>query len=310
MSMILTSVVSLSVQAQTVNDGSSLLNKSVEVTGFGQIRYREPLVTSKSGFPILLVHGVYGGASHRAWRELLPLLDQAGEAVYIVDLPGVGESDRPKRAYAIQDLDLFLERFLDEVVKSRTTVVTESITSANGLRVASLRPDLVRRLIMISPTGVNSLNVPPSTREQKLYDRLYNDEAGSIGFYQNLLNDNSLQFFLKFAFFDDSKVNEGLLNDYRVARPNLEQRWLTLSFVGGQLWRHFKESSEKVFVPTLAIFGAEYEPFADNQPSKASDFQAIRPEFEYLEIPGSGSSAQREKPEAVAKAITEFATVD
>lgn len=173
-----------------------------------------------------------GGASHRTFKKLWPLLDQAGQRVYIVDLPGVGDSDKPKRPYSINDLDLFLERFIANVIKDRTTVVAESLMTLSALKVSSERPDLVRRLILLNPAGVNSLNAPPSQREQQLYDRLYNDETALDQFYQNLLVDNSLRYFLRFGFYDDSLVNEDLLNDFRIMRENIDQKYLTLSFVG------------------------------------------------------------------------------
>lgn len=182
--------------------------------------------------------------------------------------------------------------------------------TASALKVAATRPDLVRRLILLNPSGVNSLNAPPSPREQALYDRLYADEAALDQFYQNLLVDNSLRFFLRFGFYDDSLVNDELLNDFRALRANTDQKWLTLSFVGGQLYRDFNKSAENVFVPTLLIFGKEYESFADTKPSTAAEFKALRPDFEYLEIENSGSSVQREKPVETSQAILDFVVVD
>jgi pimeloyl-ACP methyl ester carboxylesterase len=287
----------------------SLLDQQVEVEGFGTIKYRGPVVDNDE-FPILLVHGVYGGASHRAFRQILPLLDKANQKVFILDLPGTGESAKPKRPYRMEDLDLFLERFIATVIKARTTVVAESLMTASALRVSALRPDLIRRMVLLSPTGVYSLNSPPSGREQQLYDRLFNDEVASTQFYNNLLVDNSLRYFLRFAFFDDSLVNEDLLNDYRAMRGNTEQKYLTLSFVGGQLYRSFQDASENVFVPALLIFGAEYENFADNKAAKAADFMKFRPDFEYLEIAGSGSAVQREKPQETVEAILNFSVKD
>lgn len=288
---------------------NSLLNQTVSLSEFGDIRVRKPVEGAK-GLPILLVHGVYGGASHRAFRELLPLLDKAGKAVYIVDLPGAGESSKPKRSYKIEDFDLFIERFIAEIIQKRTTVVAESLLSASALKAASKRPDLVRRLVLLSPTGVTSLNEPPSDREQKLYDRLYNDETASDVFYQNLLQDNSLKYFLPFAFYNDELVNDILLDDYRALRNNFSQKYLSISFVGGQLYRPFVESAEGVFIPVLNIFGRNYEAFADNKLSTADLFKKLRPDFDYIEIDDCGSSVQREQPEAVAKAIIEFSEED
>lgn len=268
------------------SNGESLLNSDVIISNFGKIKYRAPLADS-TGSPVVLIHGIYGGASHRTFRNLLPLLDAAKLPVYILDLPGTGESDKPRKSYTISDLDSFVETFLSEVVKARATVVTESLAGTAALKVSSTRPDLIRRLVLINPTGVNSL-----------------------AFYDNLLNDNSLRFFLKFGFSDDTLVNDELLNDFRVMKPNVDQRFVSLSFVSGQIYRSFEESSRNVFIPVLGIFGADYENFQETKPSTAADFRAIRPQFDYVEIPKCGSSVQRECPAEVAKEIILFTEED
>jgi hypothetical protein len=42
------------------SESPSLLDKTVQIQGFGSIKYREPVVTNDE-FPILLIHGIYGG---------------------------------------------------------------------------------------------------------------------------------------------------------------------------------------------------------------------------------------------------------
>jgi len=297
------------VGAAHASSGASLLDRDVVVSQFGKIRYRAPLAGA-TGSPVVLIHGVYGGASHRTFRKLLPFLDQAGAPVYLLDLPGAGESEKPRKQYSIADLDAFVEIFLAEVVKRRSTVVAESLAGTAALKVAGQRPDLIRRLVLLSPTGVNSLATPPSQREQRLFERLWNDDAALLAFYDNLLNDNSLRFFLRFGFSDDALIDEALLDDFRAMKPNVDQRFLTLSFVAGQFYRSFEESSRDVFVPVLGLFGADYEFFQETAPSRAEDFRAIRPQFEYVEIANSGSSVQREKPAEVAREILLFAEED
>jgi pimeloyl-ACP methyl ester carboxylesterase len=290
-------------------NGASLLDSDTEVSSFGKIRYRAPLASTTGG-PIVLIHGIYGGASHRTFRKLLPLLDEAGKRVFILDLPGAGESSKPRKFYTIDDLDLFVENFLSEVVRERATIVAESLAGTSTLKVSSKRPDLIRRLVLLSPAGVNSLATGPSVREQRLFERLSQDDAGLIAFYENLLNDNSLRFFLRFGFFNDSLVDEDLLDDFRVQKANIDQRFISLSFVSGQIFRSFEESSRDVFIPVLGIFGKEYENFQETKPSTATDFRKIRPEFDYIEIPLSGSSVQRERPEVVAQEIISFSEED
>ena len=289
--------------------GESLLDSEATVPGFGKIKYRAPVVNNEK-LPIVLFHGVYGGASHRSWRSVVNYLDNAQERVYLMDLPGVGESDKPKKPYSIQDLDNFVEAFLVTVVKQRATVVSESLLSAGVLKISSLRPDLIRRAIILNPSGVFALDKAPSEREQRFYDNFYNNDFGAIAFYQNLLVDNSLRYYLSFGFYDDTLINEDLLADFRAMRENVDQRFITLSFVGGQLYRSFEESSKDIFIPVLAMFGDKYEAFQDNKIARLEDFKAIRPNFEYLEIKDSGSSVQREKPEEVAKEIILFSEND
>ena len=285
--------------------GTSLLDSSAEVTGYGSIRYRAPIIESHET-PIVLFHGIYGGASHRTWRQILPYLDQAGLRVYLMDLPGAGESDKPKRPYSMADFDDFVEKFVEEVVKERAILVSESILSASVLKVTASRPDLIARSVVLSPTGLKNLNEKPTDRQQALYDSLYENEEGATKFYQQLLTDPSLKFYLAFGYYDDSLIDEPLLDDFRVLRENTDQKYLSISFVGGQLWRPFEESAKDVFKPVLAIFGAEYESFDGNEISTADDFAEIRPDFTYIEIAECGASVQREKPEMVAKEIIKF----
>jgi len=222
----------------------------------------------------------------------------------------VGESFSPKRAYDINDVDQFVENFLQNVVGGPSVVVAESLLNLSALKVSAKRPDLIRRLVMLSPTGLKSLNEPPTERQQRLYDRLFADDEASLVFYENLLGDNSLRFFLAFGFYDDSLITEELLDDFRVARQFPSQRFISISFVGGQIFRSVEESARGVFIPVMGIFGAEYEQFQDNEISTADDFRAVRPDFEYIEIEQSGSSVQREKPERVAEEILIFSELD
>ena len=96
-----------------------------------------------------------------------------------------------------------------------------------------------------------------------------------------------------------------------MSKTNREQKWLTFSFVGGQLHRSFLEASSGVFVPTLMIFGLNAESVGfDNRVETAEAFLAVRPDFESLVIPECGQAVQREKPEVVLKAILDFSIED
>ena len=182
----------------------SLLNRDSQVTGFKRIRYRAP-IEGTSGSPIVIAQSNYEGAGHRTFRKLLPLLDQAGKRVFILDLPGAGESDKPRRFYNIGDIDSFIEKFLAEVVKKKATVVAEPLSGSTSLKVSSTRRDLIGRLVLLSPTGINSLATPPSQRKIRLFEHLSNDDVALKVFY------------------------EKLLNDFHALKSNMDQRFISLS---------------------------------------------------------------------------------
>ena len=290
---------------------ASVLNATVSLPEFGDIRYRGPKENA-AGPVIVLFHGIYGGATHRAFRELLPLLEAQGARVYSMDLPGAGESAKPKRLYDIEALDRFVGSFLKEVVKEPAVVVAESLLGQAVLRASTQVPNQFRRIVLLSPAGFANLREPPSERENALFERIWNDEAAGKSFYDNLLSDNSLRFFLAKAYYNDALVNEERLEESRLARRNPEQRWLTFNFVAGKFFRPFEDAAKGVFIPTLAIFGANAEAvgYDPSRVERPEPFRQARPDFEFLVIEECGQAVQREKPQRVADAILKFAQRD
>ncbi|MEO1183435.1 MAG: alpha/beta hydrolase [Cyanobacteria bacterium J06636_27] len=294
----------------------SQLNQFVELEDFGSIAFRSPLKSSlRKATPIVLFHNIYGGVSHRNLRELLSSLDKTGSPVFIVDLPGIGRSSKPKTTYTLEKLDQFIDEFLRQVVARPAHVVAEGITTLNALQVASDEPDLFKSLVIISPTGITSLESPPTEAENQAYEGLFQTDDAST--WVNLLLPETIRFFDRAAFSQPSfleKNGDILVEERLIERPNIEQRWLSYAFIFGQLFRQFEQASKDIKVPVLAIFGADYKPIppfgnmnsSPIEPERAEQFRQIRPEFKYLEIPQASSLVAREQPEAVTKAIVEF----
>lgn len=284
----------------------SLLDRRAALPGYGQVAYRAPVVGAR-GPVLVLVHGVFAGSTHRSFSEITPVLDGAGARVYLLDLLGAGDSARPRRAYDLPLLDGFVESFLQNVVREPATVVAESVLGTSALVVATARPDLVSRVVLLSPTGIRNLASPPSADQTRLYDAAYNNDLFGFLFYQALLSDPSLRFFLQRAYVNDALVTDALLDEFRLARANLGQRWLSFSFVGGKLYRSFDSVAGGVSQPVLALFGAGAESVGfGGEPERAADFRAVRPDFEYREVPGAGQSLQREQPQETARLILDF----
>ena len=102
-----------------------------------------------SGSDVLLLHGGFSRGDVE-WAELLPRLE--GFRAIVPDLRGHGRSDNPDRGYDRKGGGADLAGLLDGLGVAATDVVAFSMGCHFALSLALLRPDLVRRLVLIGPT--------------------------------------------------------------------------------------------------------------------------------------------------------------
>ena len=130
---------------------------TVGTTAIGPFRQRWQ--ESGDGPRVLLLHGIYAGASSYEWRRLAPLLVDAGRQVRTPDLLGFGDSDHPDLEFSP---DVVLEAVRTLLADAApATVVASSLTGAYALRaVADGAP--CERLVLITPTGLGGAQAQPS----------------------------------------------------------------------------------------------------------------------------------------------------
>ncbi|GAA1773953.1 alpha/beta fold hydrolase [Luedemannella helvata] len=116
------------------------------VDGQGVYVRRTP-ATVPDAPPALYVHGL--GGSSLNWTDLAHLLADRvdGEAI---DLPGFGRSD-PTDSYTVAALANRVIRWIEHSGRGPVHLFGNSLGGAICVRVAGLRPDLVRTLTLISP---------------------------------------------------------------------------------------------------------------------------------------------------------------
>lgn len=103
------------------------------------------------GEPVVLVHGLSG--STLWWSRNVS--DIAGRyRVYLVDLPGFGTMRRLRRRFVLAEAADWLLEWMDAVGLERAHLVGHSMGGYICLRLAASRPEAVRRLVLVAPTGV------------------------------------------------------------------------------------------------------------------------------------------------------------
>jgi pimeloyl-ACP methyl ester carboxylesterase len=108
---------------------------------------RDTPATSPAAEPALYVHGL--GGSSQNWTDLAGLLADRLDG-QSMDLPGFGRSE-PARRYTQAAMATAVIRYLEISDRGPVHLFGNSLGGAITVRVAGLRPDLVRTLTLVSP---------------------------------------------------------------------------------------------------------------------------------------------------------------
>jgi pimeloyl-ACP methyl ester carboxylesterase len=156
------------------------------------------------GPPLLLVHSVNAAASA---AEIRPLFDRwrGSRTVFAIDLPGYGLSDRGDRDYTPRLMTDALHATADQIRLRCGPGAIDALALSLGCeflaRAAAERPDVWRRLTLVSPTGfrgTRQLRGPAgSTRGAPWVYRLLNAPLWSQGLFDLLTRPAVVRYFLQ-----------------------------------------------------------------------------------------------------------------
>jgi 2-hydroxy-6-oxonona-2,4-dienedioate hydrolase len=99
--------------------------------------------------PIILVHGL-GVSSRYMIPTALRLASQC--SVYALDLPGFGRSEKPRRVLNLTELAEVLAAWMRECKLTHAVLLANSIGCQVIVDLATRHPELVERLVLVSPT--------------------------------------------------------------------------------------------------------------------------------------------------------------
>ncbi len=107
----------------------------------------------ESGTPVVLIHGL--GARAEDWTNLAPYFSRAGFRVYLPDLPGYGQSEKPADfSYSVSDEAGVVVGFLDALGLKQVDLGGWSMGGWIVQIVAARHPERVRRLMLFDSAGI------------------------------------------------------------------------------------------------------------------------------------------------------------
>lgn len=253
------------------------------------------------GEPVLLLHGIYAGASSSEWRHTVDSLAER-YTVFTVDLIGFGRSDRPKLRYTPAFYQAFLSDILSRLGRGPLAVVASSLSAAHVVGLVARDPRHVAALALIEPTGLGQLTGPGSTAQGAAQLLLEAPIVGTAA-YNALTSPASVRHYLEEIYADDRLVTDELVESYVRNARQAGGKYAVAAFVGGQLNVDIRQSLRRVRQPMLLLWG---EQARQNPVQHAHGFRVLKPEADWALISGAGDLPHDEQPRTTNAALHRF----
>ena len=208
------------------------------------------------GKPLLLVHGIYAGASSFEFRKNFGELSRSFR-VYALNLLGCGLSERPRRRYVQEDVSSQIEDFVREEIGGPAHLVASSLSGALCVPALVRSPRLFNRVVLVCPTGYRSLGRPSGRLGDAIYGLFLAPILGDM-LYHTIVSRRGIRYYLEnMAYLDPGFVTSDLVEDYYRISHQKGAKYLPAAFVSGKLNLGLSDYWPRVPHRTLICWGRE-----------------------------------------------------
>jgi len=258
-----------------------------------------------SGRPLVLLHSINAVASAHEMKPLVQRLQrETRRPIYALEWLGFGHSDRPEVSYAPELMEDQLEHFLARIVRPAggADVIGLSLGANYAAEVGRRRPDLIRSLVAIEPTG---LGEEPQEMGRAWSRLLFTLPGVQRAFYDRLTTPDALYRFARENLFtpEFGVPEEYIEYGAQTARVEGASRPLD-DFLGGRL---FYGEGHDPFLhlrqPLLIVHGSVAERRMESYEELPE--LAGRPDVQVVSLP-TGALPHWERPGDVVERIQDF----
>jgi pimeloyl-ACP methyl ester carboxylesterase len=207
--------------------------------------------------PVLLVHGVYAGASsYEFHKNFLELAEDF--RVYALDLLGCGLSERPRRRYGPEDVAAQVEDFAREEIGMQTHLISSSLSAALVVPAAIRNPRLFKKLVLICPTGLGGSLDQSSGRLGEAIYNLFRAPILGNSLYNAIVSRWGIRYYLgSMAYYDPNFITDELVEDYYRTSHQPGAKYFPAAFVSGKLNLGLKDRWSRVPHKSFIAWGQE-----------------------------------------------------
>lgn len=198
------------------------------------------------GPAVVFLHGSGPGASGWSnFRHNYPYFAQRGFRALLPDTLGYGYSSKPEGLdYTLDFLVSAVQRFLAAVGVERCAVVGNSHGGAMAIRLASSRPEIVERLVLMAPGGLEERETYMKMEGIRAMMKAFMDPAG--------ITRASMRRVFELQLYDPTLVTEELLQE-RVQIAELQPKRVLTSMQVPNL----AQDIARLACPVFALWGVD-----------------------------------------------------
>jgi pimeloyl-ACP methyl ester carboxylesterase len=226
---------------------------------------------------LLFLHG--WRSNKEVWQEVVhQVIKLSSYQVYTIDLPGFGTSPAPKGDWGVGDYANLVAEFISKLDLKNIVVIGHSFGGRVGIKLASTRADLVKKLVLVDAAGFVSSGTKKST----------------LGFVAKIVKPI---FKPKFMQGLRRKIYKQIGAEDYVATPELQK--IFVKTVNEDL----SENMKRILQPTLLVWG-ENDTDTPVSFGEKMKFEIRNSKFEILK--NAGHFSFLDKPEEFVKILNEF----
>ncbi|MGH9848154.1 MAG: alpha/beta fold hydrolase [Blastocatellia bacterium] len=125
-------------------------------------------VEEGAGEPLVFLHN--GGNDHRIWDHQIAHFSKT-HRVIAIDLPGFGESDKPRIDYTLPLYVGMVETLVDELELAPVNLIGNCMGGAMSLAYAARHPDRVRQLILFNVASEQNVLAGPLAKVYQTFSK-------------------------------------------------------------------------------------------------------------------------------------------
>jgi pimeloyl-ACP methyl ester carboxylesterase len=221
---------------------------------WGRVHYR----VKGQGKPLLLVHGVYAGASDYEWRENFDILARHYR-VYAIDLLGFGASEKPDISYTANLYTRLLEDFVREIISEPTYILASSLSSAFAVTAARRLNGTdgvgVEKLALVCPTGIHHLSKSAGA-VGKLAGTVLNVPILGTTLYNKITSMADIRTYLReMVYADESRVTQDIVEHAHAEAHQEGSEFAARAFISGRLNTNIASDFASLNIPVLLLWG-------------------------------------------------------